>query len=179
VLSGRGGGCCAGVNSWGKSTHVVPGFPTLRRRRDPRPPAHHAGLPRALARGPLQVLVPKSEEDRTSFTLVGNAADYVMTADVRPRTSRLTRSAHPPTPAPKTFPADDPAVSSGGHHHDAPPLGLFVTLAFTLLMMVARPLADRRAAYRRVVCGSTSYSRCRTSYTLWASSAVSAPRCTY
>ena len=141
---GGGIGCCAGVNSWFKSTRVVPGFRTFRRRRDPRPPAHHAGLPSALARGPLQVLVPKSDEDRTSFTPVGNAADHVMTADVRAHTSRLTRPAHPPTLAPKTFPADDPAVSSGGHHHDAPPLGFFVTFAFTLL--VAPLAADARQA---------------------------------
>jgi len=64
--------------------------------------------------------ITKSGQEPASFTPVRNEADRVMTADVRPSTSRLTRPTHPPTLTPKTLPADDPAVSSGGHPHDAP-----------------------------------------------------------
>jgi len=55
----------------------------------------------------------------TSVTPVRREADRVAAAGVHPRPRRLTRPAPPPTLAPKTFPADEPAVSSGGHRHAA------------------------------------------------------------
>jgi putative tryptophan/tyrosine transport system substrate-binding protein len=52
----------------------------------------------------------KNGGEPTSFTSVGNEADLVMAADVRPLMSRLTPPAHQPTLAPN---------SVGGHDHDA------------------------------------------------------------
>jgi ABC transporter substrate binding protein len=54
---------------------------------------------------------------------------------VRPRTRGLTGPAHPPTLAPNTLLACDPAIRAGGYDHDGHRIGLLVTLALGLLVV--------------------------------------------
>jgi hypothetical protein len=81
----------------------------------------------------------------TSFTPVGNEADRVMAANVRPLTSRLTHPTHPPTFTPKPLLLLTWLGTVGNTSMTRRTIGLLVTLACLFVPLAAAAQTPRKA----------------------------------